>query len=257
MKISILKILGWSVLLWGLLAGCSSGQGSKKRLIVATAANVQYAMQEIKTAFEEKEGINIEVIASSSGKLTAQIQQGAPYDLLVSADIKYPADLYEKGFAAAPPAVYAYGTLVLWTMKDLSLDSVFALLLGSAVKKIAIANPKVAPYGKLTFEWFKHHDLLNVIEGKLVFGESIAQASQYILSGASDLGFTARSIVNSPGMSGKGNWVSLQPNLRLEQGVVITTHGQKEHLEEAQRFYNFLFSEEAQNIFSRHGYETP
>ena len=239
-----------------LLGACQSEGNRKDKLIVATAANVQYAMEEIEAAFETESGIEIEVIAGSSGKLTAQIQQGAPYDLLVSADMKYPQTLHEKGFATSPPEVYAYGSLVLWTTHDLSLDTLPSLLLQPDIRKIALANPKIAPYGNLAMQWLQYHQLLPEMESKLIYGESIAQASQYISSGACDLGFTARSIVVSPGVKDHGQWVNLKPNLYLEQGVVITKKGEQQP-EETNKFYTFLFSETARNILSRYGYDVP
>lgn len=239
-----------------LMVTCQSEGERKDKLIVAVAANVRYAMEEVETAFEAQSGIEVGVIIGSSGKLTAQIQQGAPYDLLVSADMKYPQSLYEKGLAVSPPEVYAYGTLVLWTLRDLSLDSITTLLQQPEIRKIALANPKIAPYGELALQWLQYHRLLPTLEAKLIYGESIAQTSQYISSGACDLGFTARSIVISPGLKEKGRWVSLEPVLRLEQGVVITQRGHQQP-REAQAFYDFLFSESARSIFFRYGYDVP
>ena len=256
-RLSFDRISLISVVVFLLMTTACQPEGRRNdKLIVAVAANVQYAMDEIEIAFETQSGIEIEVITGSSGKLSAQIQQGAPYDVLVSADMKYPQSLHEKGFAASPPQVYAYGSLVLWTLRDLSLDSIITLLQQPEVRKIALANPKIAPYGYLTIQWLQYHQLLSVIESKLIYGESIAQASQYISSGACDIGFTASSIVVSPGMKDKGRWVPLKPDFKLEQGVVITKRGEKQPLE-TQAFYNFLFSDTAQAVFSRYGYNTP
>lgn len=239
-----------------LLSGCQSG-GRSDRLTVAAAANLQFAMQDLEAAFEAAHGIETDIIIGSSGKLTAQIQQGAPYDLLVSADMKYPKSLYEKGLATEAPAVYAYGALVAWTMQEHSLDSLPKLLQQTAIEKIALANPKVAPYGELASQWLQYHRLLPALESKLIYGESIAQTSQYISSGACDVGFTARSVVVSPVMAGKGTWTEPAPRLLLEQGVIITRRGAEEQPEASRLFYEFLFSQQARSIFSRYGYDTP
>lgn len=256
MKDSIQWWCSMLVCLLVILSACQSEGGRKDKLIVAAAANVQYAMEEIETAFEAESGIEIEVIVGSSGKLTAQIQQGAPYDLLVSADMKYPKTLHENGFATSPPEVYAYGSLVLWTTQDLSFDSLPNLLQQPDIRKIALANPKIAPYGDLAMQWLQYHQLIPAVESRLIYGESIAQTSQYISSGACDLGFTARSIVVSPVVKDMGRWTNLKPDLRLEQGVVITKKGEQQAVE-TKAIYDFLFSETARSILTQHGYDVP
>ena len=132
-------------------------------------------------------------------KLTAQIKQGAPFDIFVSADMKYPQDLFESSFSKEPPWVYALGKLVLWS-KGRKLESVRSALQDSGVQHIAIANPMTAPYGKAAKEVLVKYHLWDEIQPKLVFGESISQTNQFIQSGAADFGFTAKSIVMAPQM---------------------------------------------------------
>ncbi|MDX1942797.1 MAG: molybdate ABC transporter substrate-binding protein [Saprospiraceae bacterium] len=238
---------------------CNKKRDTNEKLLIAVAANAQFAMEEIEQSFEEETGIQVEQVISSSGKLTAQIMQSAPYDIFISADMKYPNTLFQNGFTTAPPRVYAYGTLVLWTMRDFDLNNWQELLTQDSIQKIAIANPISAPYGLQALNLLKYYNLYETVQSKLVFGESIAQTNQYIASGACELGFTAKSIVLAPEIQGKGKWIEMdtaayQP---IEQGVVITKYGKMQHLSVSQRFFEYLFSEKGRAIFSKYGYQLP
>ena len=173
------------------------------KITIAVAANMQFAMRALTHAFEKQNGITCDLIISSSGKLTAQIKAGAPYDLFVSADMKYPEDLYKSGFALEEPKIYAYGKLVLWSM-DQEVKPSLAVLKTQAIKHIACANPKTAPYGVAAVEALKHYGLYNQVKSKLVYGESIAQTKQFIISESAELSFTAKSVVLSPDLKGSG-----------------------------------------------------
>lgn len=239
--------------------GASRGQRGEK-LVVATAANVQFAMHELEAAFERETGIPLQVVISSSGKLTAQIQQGAPYHLLLSANMKYPQRLYEAGYAVAEPAVYAFGALVLWTMKaDVTLHMDPRFLTHPDIGKIAIANPKNAPYGEQAVRCFEYYGVYEQVAPKLIYGESIAQTNQYVISKACDVGLTAKSVVLSPEVKDRGAWISVDSAAYtpIRQGVVITRYGQQRQADASQRFFDFLFSETAQAIFRKYGYEVP
>lgn len=232
----------------------------EKPLAVAVAANVLYAMQEIEVAFEKKEGIALDLVSASSGKLSTQITQGAPYHLFVSADLKYPDFLYRAGAATAPPKPYAYGALVLWTMRpDLPLDKGLGVLSDPSIKKTAIANPQTAPYGAEAMRALENAGMEEDVRSRLVYGESIGQTSQYILSGACDIGITAKSVVLAPEMAGKGQWTDVDSRLyeAIAQGAVITNFGQKAQPEKSERFFTYLFSDEARQIFVRYGYRVP
>lgn len=262
MKKSIFLILATTLL----LLQCT-GSGSQKRggdanakITVAVAANVQFAMKELEKAFEEESGVGVDIVISSSGKLATQILQGAPYSLLVSADMKYPEALVQEGKAAVSPKVYAYGSLVLWTLREaMALHPDPGFLLADSIRKVAIANPLNAPYGEEAVHYFKYFGVYEAIQPKLAYGESIAQANQYILAGAVEAGVTAKSVVLSPEMKGKGKWIEVPPEAYrpIEQGVVITSYGQENHPQESCQFLEFLFSETAQRIFEEYGYELP
>ncbi len=258
MKSSAVQVVLLTLVL-GLTACSSSQKDQVIPLRVAVAANVQFAMEEVEQLFEKESGIGVESIVGSSGKLTAQIMEGAPFDLFLSADMKYADSLFSNNMAVHAPLIYAYGSLVAWTFKEnIALDHLEKLLLDqSSIKKIAIANPKNAPYGVQTIHFLNSLDILEAVSPRLIYGESIAQTNQYINSGAVDLGFTAKSIVLSPEMVGKGTWVAVDPELYqpIAQGIVITAHGKKEQAEAAKRFLEFIFSKPVQEIFKKYGYE--
>lgn len=166
---------------------------------------------------------------------------------------------YKDGLAVTQPKVYAYGVLVLWTMKDLDLSKGLPLLTDAIVQKIAIANPKVAPYGRAAIQALEKAKLNAAVEPKLVYGESITQTTQFVDSGAADIGFIAKSIVIAPEMAGKGKWVevskdSYQP---IAQAVVVLKHGVETQSENARKFVDFLFTPKARAIFEKYGYVLP
>jgi len=230
---------------------------AQKKLTVAAAANVQFVLNELVKDFDNSTGIKTNIILSSSGKLTAQIKEGAPYDVFVSADMKYPQELYKSGYAIDPPKVYANGLLVLWTIQPgIKPVADLSVLTSDAIKKIAIANPKTAPYGEASVKAMNYYKLYNKVKDKLVFGESISQTNRYIISGSADIGFTAKSIVLANEMKGKGIWVdidrkSYQP---IQQGAVILKHGNETNQNAAKKFYDYLYSEKAKIILKKYGY---
>lgn len=248
------------LLLAMIIPGCRKGSSSEKSspvLTVAAASNVQYAMEALVRDFEASNGVKVDLIISSSGKLAAQIGQGAPYHVFVSADEKYPAALARKGLTGVDPEVYAYGALVLWTLqKEIKLSSGMGILAQSSIGKIALANPDLAPYGEQSIRVLENLGILTQLRPKLVFGENISQTSQYILSGACDLGFTAKSIVLAPELKGKGTWVEVpretyQP---IAQAAVITRQGIARLPKESQTFFTYLRSEQARAILTQFGY---
>ena len=200
--------------------GCSNKKSES--LKIATAANMQYAMKELTTTFQHKTGVKCDIIVSSSGKLTAQIKEGAPYDIFVSADMKFPNELYNSGFTIEKPTTYAFGKLILWTLID-SLQPNLNILSDKNIKHIALPNPKIAPYGVAGKELLIKHQLYSKLENKLVYGESVAQTNQFITTMAAEVGFTAKSVVFSPQMKGKGNWIDLDEisYTPISQGIVL------------------------------------
>ena len=228
-------------------------------LTVAVAANVKFVFDELKIEFRKSSGLDVNGVFSSSGKINAQIKSGAPYDVFMSADMDFPEALHKDGFAMAAPKVYARGVLVLWTLQDLDLKQGMRVLSNPAVKKVAMANPKLAPYGREAMRALEYFKLREAIEPKLIYGESIAQVNQYIDIQAVEIGFTAKSVVLAPQLQGRGTWIevpreSYQP---IEQGIVLLKHGNETNAAAAKQFMDFMFSAKARNILEKFGYILP
>ena len=218
-----------------------------KTINIAVAANVSYAVDDLKKEFNKLyPNTKVNVILGSSGKLTAQISNGAPYQLFISADMNYPKALYKNGYAITKPIVYAKGSLALFSTKKLDLNKGLDLLKNDNINKIAIANPKTAPYGKATVEALKKAGIYNDIKKKLVFGESISQTFAYI-SIAADIGIVATSSLIKKEL----HWSEIDPALYtpIKQGIVIL----KDDLD-VKKFYDFILSKNAKEIFKRYGY---
>ncbi len=234
----------------------SCGNNAPQKLTIATAANTQFAINELVNTFTNQTNIDCDIIVSSSGKLTAQISEGAPYDIFISADMKYPESLHAKGKTQSPPRVYAYGQLALWSMTKKENFNIKNLQ-NQNTKYIVIANPKTAPYGAAALETLQNQGIYETIKDKLVYGESISQVNQFVYSGTADVGFTAMSVVMSPKMKNKGSWLAIDPknHAPIQQGAALIQR--KNAHPEAVRFYEFLFSKEAKKILQKYGYVTP
>ncbi|WP_297693023.1 molybdate ABC transporter substrate-binding protein [uncultured Eudoraea sp.] len=243
-----------SILFLTLIISCNGATKESSKVTIAASANMQYALGPITEKFIEKTGIPCQLILGSSGKHTAQIMEGAPFDVFVSADMKYPTKLYDKGLTTAPPEIYAYGKLVLWTMVD-ELPLSMAKLNDSSINHIALANPKTAPYGQAAVEVLEKHALLDRLKNKLVYGESIGQTNQFIYSESAEIGFTAQSVVLAPEMKGKGKWILVNDTdyKPISQGAVVIKQSEGNN-HNANKFYNFLFSNEARIILKDFGY---
>jgi molybdate transport system substrate-binding protein len=226
---------------------------------VAVAASAQYVFEDLKAAFKQESGHDLAASINSSGKFATQIMSGAPYDVFLSADMEFPEKLYQAGYTTAAPRVYAYGALVVWSMKNVDLRTWQSPFADAALGKIAVANPQTAPYGRETMKALAGAKLDQALQSKLVFGESIAQTNQYIFSGVADVGFTAKSIVLSPEMKGKGRWIEVPKELYspIAQGAVLLKHGAEANPKAARQFYEFLYSDKARAIFERYGYLLP
>ncbi len=235
---------------------CKHKQQKNNKLIIATAANMQFATKEIAAQFSKHTGIDCEIIVGSSGKLTSQIKNGAPYDIFLSANLKYPNELFRLGIATKKPRVYALGRLVLWTADKKITPSVF-LLKSENIKHVAIANPKIAPYGIAAKQVLKHYGIYRSIKPKLVYGENIMQTNQFIKSKAADIGFTSKSIVLHSKTNDIGNFIEIDTTAYtpISQGIVILKTQNHKYIK-AQEFYNFIFSTQSKNILNKFGYST-
>lgn len=251
LRVSAQRWVGFIFLIF-IFSTCKENHNDKIR--VATAANMRSAMEELIQVYANKSGSEFELVVGSSGKLTAQILEGAPYDIFVAANMKYPEAVFHGGKSLNPPKVYADGQLVLWSMEDNTSVSIDELS-NSNIEHIALANPKTAPYGLAALEVLQHYGINKTLAPKLVYGESIGQTDQFIISQAAQIGFTALSTVLSQNMRGKGRWVLLDPTLYagINQGVVLVNRNGDSN-PEAQGFYDFLFSKEAKEVLKEFGY---
>lgn len=225
-----------------------------EKLTIATAANMQYTVNEMIAIFHSETGIECQTVVSSSGKLTAQIQEGAPFDIFISADTKYPNELFKKGFAQSEPKIYAYGKLILWSLKD-DINPSLELLTSTKIKHIASPNPVTAPYGVAVEEVLKHYKISDSVKTKLVFGESVAQTNQFITSKVAEVGFTAKSVVLSPNLKEKGTFIEIDEASYnpIAQSAIIVKNKDKDS-SQSEKFFNFLFSKKGKEILKKHGY---
>jgi len=223
-------------------------------------------MQKLAPAFEKQTGIHVSVSLGSSGNFFAQIQNGAPFDVFLSADRSYPEKLLQAG-QAEPNSLtpYARGRLVLWTAKSTglhlptkdgnTLDGGLDFLKGSDVHKIAIANPEHAPYGRAAVAAMEHFKVYDQVKSKLVLGENISQTAQFAQSGNADVGFVGLSGALSASMTASGEYVLLPDDSYppIEQAAVVIAASRNK--EQAQRFLKFLMSAEGQAILKDLGFE--
>lgn len=228
--------------------------GWAQPLRVAVAANLQSVIGALKADFKQRSGITIEPILGSSGKLVAQIKNGAPFDVFLSADMDFPQALYKVGLSTKAPVGYAYGSLIICSSKNIDLENWKSILLTSAVKKIAIANPDIAPYGAAAKQLLQQKGILDGIKSHMVFGESIAQVNTYITTGVVDVGFTTQALVSDPANKTKLYWKAIDSKSYkpLRQGVVILKMSKKNA--DAAKFYTYLLSPSAKRIFKQYGY---
>lgn len=222
---------------------------------IAVASNVSYTIESLIKEFNKQyPNIKINITLGSSGSLTAQIKNHAPYDIFMSANMKYPNALYEEKLAVTKPTIYAKGSLSFLTKKKLDLSKGIDLLKGENIKKIVIANPKTAPYGKASLEAIKKANLYEKIKDKLIYTQNISQTISYILAGA-DIAFVAKSSLYTPILTkSKNNSFEVDSKLYtpIEQGIVVLSNTREKV--EAMKFYNFILGLKAKKIFENYGY---
>jgi molybdate transport system substrate-binding protein len=230
-------------------------------ITIAAASDLNFAFKEIVADFEKKTGNRVKLSLGSSGNFYAQLSNGAPFDLFFSADIGYPKKLEEAGLAE-PGTLYMYGVgrIVLWIPQGSPID-VGSLginaLLHPSVKKIAIANPKHAPYGRAAVAAMEHYKVYEVVKDKLVLGENISQAAQFIQTGGADIGIIALSLAVAPAMKETGAFweVPVETYPRLEQGVVVLKAAKDSKA--ARAFLDYIKSSGGTAVFKRYGFFVP
>jgi len=234
---------------------------SAAELTVAAAADLNPALKDIADSFEKLTGVKVRLSFGASGALTQQIQNGAPFDVFFSADMDYPRQLIASGNAdGASLYEYAVGKLVLWVPADSPLDvehQGMNILLDPAVKKIAIANPQHAPYGRAAVAALKHAGIYDRVADRLVMGENVSQAAQFAESGNAQAGFVALAHALAPAMQGKGRYweVPAEDYPPLAQGVVVISNSR--HKSEAAKFLEYIKTKAAGDVLREYGFTLP
>jgi len=229
-------------------------------ITIAAAADLNFVFRELAAEYEKSTGDHVRLSLGSSGNFYAQIQNGAPFDLYFSADIAYPRKLEEAGLTV-PGSLYQYavGRIVLWAGKDSHLDLAKGLdvLLVPTIKKIAIANPKHAPYGRAAVAAMEHAQVYDRVKDKLVLGENISQAAQFVESGAADVGIIAMSLALAPPMQAAGRYWEIPADAHppIEQGAVILKGAKNQ--ERAKAFLSFVQGADGQTMMKRYGFVVP
>ena len=240
------------------LVGLATSSAHAEKITIAAAADLKFAMDEIVTGFNKGHSRDeVQVVYGSSGKFHTQIQQGAPYDLFFSADIGYPRELARLGLAVSEVKPYAVGRIVLWSADMDASKMTLVSLADPKVVRIAIANPKHAPYGKRAEEALRSAGLWDKVQAKLVFGENISQTAQYVQSGNAQVGIIALSLAVSPELAKKGGHYVIPDKLHqpLEQGFIITRLGADKPL--ARQFADYMGSKQARSIMAKYGFVLP
>ena len=227
---------------------------------VAAASDLTYAMNEIAANFQKETGCAIRLSLGSSGNFLTQIENGAPFDVFFSADIVYPKKLESEGLAAPGSTyLYAVGKIVLWTRDDSHLDAKreFAVLQDPGVKKIAIANPEHAPYGRAAEQSLRKMGIYDAVKDRLVLGENISQAAQFVESGNAQVGILALSLARSPGMKEKGQYWIIPENLHapIEQGAVVLRAAANP--QGARKFLDYIKRPATAALLERYGFMLP
>ena len=234
---------------------------NSRELVVAAAADLSSALKEVAEGYEKQTGVKVKLSFGASGALTQQIQNGAPFDVFFSADMDYPRQLISADDAdGASLYQYAVGKLVLWVPAGSALDvehKGMNVLLDPAVKKIAIANPEHAPYGRAAVAALKHAGFYERLSDRLVLGENVSQAAQFAESGNAQVGFVALAHAVAPAMRGKGKYweVPAEYYPALAQGVVVLAHSQ--HKKVAAEFVEYIRTKEVGDLLRRYGFTLP
>jgi len=246
------------LLVW-LWVGLCAWAAPPRRLAIAAAADLQFALVEVKAAFARVHPeVDVAVTYGSSGTFHAQLMNKAPFDLFLSADLSYPRQLVAAGVAdGATLFTYSRGHLVLWVPKasPIPVEQLgMKALLHPAAKKVAIANPRVAPYGRAAEAALAQAGLLDAVRPRLVFGENIGQTAQFVQTGAADIGILALSLAKAPVMVASGRYREIPEDAHppLDQGGIIPNHAQNRA--DALAFCDFMRSPAAVEILRRFGF---
>lgn len=224
---------------------------------VAAAADLKFAMHDVAAQFEKQTGTKVDVTYGSSGNFFSQLRNGAPFDLFFAADIDYPRKLEAAGIAE-PGTLYEYaiGRIAIWTPADAKLDVArlaWKALLDASVQKIAIANPQHAPYGRAAVAALQKAGIYVQVKSKLVYGENISQAAQFVQSGNAQAGIVAMSLADSPGMKDGKRWeIPADMHPPIGQAAILLKNATNK--DAARAFLDFVKSESGRATLAEYGF---
>jgi molybdate transport system substrate-binding protein len=242
-------------------SGCRDASTPTHEVRVAAASDLKFAFDDLVAAFSKQHPeITIKPTYGSSGNFYAQLTNKAPFDVFLSADIDYPRKLIEQGLADKNSEfLYAIGHIVVWVPNDSKLDITSGLpaLLDPAVRKIAIANPNYAPYGRAAEAAMKSLGVYEQVQDRLVLGENVSQAAQFVETGAADAGIIALSLALAPPLKQKGRYweIPVDAYPRLEQGGIILSWAQNKNA--AEKLKAFMIGPEGTDVLKKYGFVMP
>jgi molybdate transport system substrate-binding protein len=242
------------------LITCGTNLAQAEEITIAAASDLNFAFKELIAGYEKATGNHVRLSLGSSGNFFSQIQNGAPFDLYFSADIGYPKKLEEAGLTM-PGSLYRYavGRIVLWagTASRIDLSKGLEVLRDPGIKKVAIANPKHAPYGRAAVAAMEYFKVYDQVKDRLVLGENISQTAQFIESGACDIGIIALSLAVAPAMKAHGTYweIPAEAHQPLEQGAAILKSS--DHQEAAKQFLEFMQGDKGREIMTSYGFTLP
>lgn len=224
---------------------------AKETIRVAAAANLRYVLNEIEHQYEEvNKDIDLQINYGASGTFYQQILSGAPYDLFLSADDTLPSKLKQSKITTCESIVYACGKLAIYGLQN-DIDKIaLEVLKMEEIKRISIANPRTAPYGTRSVEILKSLGIWSSVEDKIVYGDSIAQAAQFAMSGNCEVGFVALSLLLNRNTEIKGSYFIIPEDLYspiMQSGIVLRDG-------EASRFFEYILSDKCCEIWESYGY---
>lgn len=257
----LVKIL---LITWSMIFSVVSSlpvEAAGRELNVAAAADLSAALPALAAGYEKSSGVTLKLSFGASGALTQQIENGGPFDIFFSADMDYPKQLIAEGEADGSTLYrYAVGQLVLWVPASSPLDiehKGMDVLIDPAVTKIAIANPQHAPYGRAAVAALRHFGMYEKVQSRLVLGENISQAAQFVESGNAQVGFVALAHALAPAMQGKGRYwkIPVDAYPALDQGAVVISSSPRR--QDAAAFLDYMKGAEAKAVLKRYGFTSP
>jgi molybdate transport system substrate-binding protein len=235
----------------------SYGLADAQTLTIAAASDLQAVLPTIAQNFEKESGVATRLTFGSSGNFFSQLQNGAPFDVFLSADVEYPQQLIKRGQAVGDTLYeYASGRIVLWTRKDsgISLARGLQTLTDPRVRRIAVANPEHAPYGRAAVAALRHENLYDAVQPKLVMGENISQAAQFAQSGNADVGIIALSVALAPALKSDGVYMDIPSSMHppIRQAAVVLRSSKNQQA--ARDFLDFLKRPESLKLLTDFGF---